>query len=97
MAPAFRRDLLGRLGDPFLRRGASGPSGERPEYEGMGLGLFIAKTLIERTGAEIEFFNHGRPERGGHGALISLTWPASARWVSKPAENLPKENPPIDG
>ena len=62
----------------------------------MGLGLFISKTLLERTGAEIEFFNHQRPERGGHGALVSLTWPASARLVSRPADLvMSRDNPRI--
>ena len=40
-------------------------------HEGMGLGFFIAKTLLERSGARMEFGNRG----GGHtGAVITLTW-----------------------
>ena len=35
----------------------------------MGLGFFIAKTLLERTGAQIEFRN----AKGG-GALVSARW-----------------------
>ena len=53
----------------------------RPEYEGMGLGLFIAKTLLERTGAELTFANASdpfltpeeRPERSG--AIVEVVWP----------------------
>ena len=50
--------ILGRIGDPFMRR-RRGESERllRPEYEGMGLGLFIAKTLLERSGAELRFAN----------------------------------------
>ena len=56
---------------------------ERPEYDGMGLGLFIAKTLLERTGAKLNFFNAAdpflsedeRPVRSG--AVVELTWPRS--------------------
>ena len=59
--------------------------------------LFISKTLLERTGAEIEFFNHRRADRGGHGALVSLSWPSSARLISAPRDRkVPVENPRID-
>ena len=73
--------MIGRIGDPFVRRRRSeGERRARPEYEGMGLGLFIAKTLLERSGAELTFAN-GRdpfgddtlePARGG--AIIDVTW-----------------------
>ncbi len=36
----------------------------------MGLGFFIAKTLLERTGARMEFTNG----KGG-GAIIVVRWP----------------------
>ncbi|WP_420004648.1 sensor histidine kinase RegB [Arenibacterium sp. LLYu02] len=78
----FPGHLLGRLGDPFMRRRA-GPAdrGQRPEYEGMGLGLFIAKTLLERTGARLTFAN-GHDVRVSEkldpeqqGALVIVSWP----------------------
>ena len=61
--------VLGRIGDPFLH---SRPAERSPrgEYEGMGLGLFIAKTLLERTGAIVTFQN-GRPR----GAVVAARWP----------------------
>lgn len=73
--------LLGRIGDPFVRsRRTAQDLASRPEYEGMGLGLFIAKTLLERTGAELSFANASdpfltpaeRPERCG--AVVVLAW-----------------------
>jgi two-component system sensor histidine kinase RegB len=70
--------VLGRIGDPFMRR-RRGESERRlrPEYEGMGLGLFIAKTLLERTGAELRFANGseaaGDPEK--RGAIVEVRWP----------------------
>ncbi len=78
----FPGHLLGRLGDPFMRRRASqSEPGRRPGYEGMGLGLFIAKTLLERTGARLEFAN-ARDVRHSQslgaeltGALVVVTWP----------------------
>lgn len=81
-------DLIGRLGDPFLstRRSSRSQDRMRPEYEGMGLGLFIAKTLLERTGAELVFANaaqdvsHGTAARflegmkGATGAIVNARW-----------------------
>ncbi len=60
--PGFRRDILGALGEPYVST--------RRDAGGMGLGVFIAKTLLERTGAEIRFGN-----RKGGGARIVIVWP----------------------
>jgi two-component system sensor histidine kinase RegB len=77
----YSPDIIGRIGDPFIRRRSSAPDkSERPEYEGMGLGLFIAKTLLERTGAELSFANGSEPYTGtaqpGHksGAIAQVVW-----------------------
>ena len=44
----------------------------------MGLGLFIAKTLLERTGGRIEFTNSAADDsRIGSGAVVEVTWPRS--------------------
>ncbi len=80
--PGYPPNLIGRIGDPFVRpRRAEQDAGRRPEYEGMGLGLFIAKTLLERSGAEMTFANAAdpflapeeRPERCG--AVVQAVWP----------------------
>ena len=39
----------------------------------MGLGLFIAKTLLERSGAQLSFAN-GRPSGTGGGAIVRVEW-----------------------
>jgi len=69
--------VLGRIGDPFMRRGtALRAGGERPEYEGMGLGLFIAKTLLERSGATLRFANGSTGQQHhASGAVVEVTWP----------------------
>lgn len=73
--------VLNRIGDPFLHDRVSDRS-QRPEYEGMGLGLFIAKTLLERTGARLSFANGAEPfEKGAQtprrsGAVVEARWPA---------------------
>ncbi len=78
----FQVHLLGRIGDPFIRSRRLSPEGQsRPGYEGMGLGLFIAKTLLERTGAEVSFANRddaaaitpAEVERTG--AIAVVRWP----------------------
>lgn len=78
----FPSSVLGRIGDPFVRSRRTGSAGtSRPGYEGMGLGLFIAKTLLERSGAELNFANGSDPflddgPRGERsGAIVDATWP----------------------
>ena len=65
---------------------------DRPGYDGMGLGLFIAKTLLERSGAELEFLNAS----GGHflqGAVVRGVWPRRKLEANKPpiGQNQPIE------
>ena len=74
--------LIGRIGDPFMRRRRNpGEPRKRPEYEGMGLGLFIAKTLLERSGAELTFANASDPfgeapaDPTRRGAVVEVVWP----------------------
>lgn len=74
--------MIGRIGDPFVRRRRTESDRKaRPEYEGMGLGLFIAKTLLERSGAELSFANGSdphRPHKGKserRGAIVEVVWP----------------------
>ncbi len=84
-------DLIGRIGDPFVRKRKAMLRHEalRPEYQGMGLGLFIAKTLLERTGATLTFANGSElPERAPQattlsdlsrpmGAVVEVVWKRS--------------------
>ncbi|WP_412564837.1 sensor histidine kinase RegB [Thalassobius sp. MITS945101] len=77
----FPPHLIGRIGDPFMRRRrSSADRKKRPEYEGMGLGLFIAKTLLERSGAELSFANGHDPlsdlnDPDRRGAVVEVMWP----------------------
>lgn len=96
-------NLLGRIGDPFVRsRRADQDLVRRPEYEGMGLGLFIAKTLLERTSADLSFANAAdpfqspseRPERCG--AIVVVVWALSAITAqTDPGQGL-GDNRPIE-
>ena len=67
--PGFAPEIFAKLGEPYV---TSRPSGENSPsgHLGMGLGFFIAKTLLERTGARLEFRNG----KGG-GAIVAARWP----------------------
>src|SRR5215469_2568962 len=69
--PGFAPDILKRIGEPYLsrRRVADDAPGE---HSGLGLGVFIARTLLERTGAQISFSNRTFPD---HGAVVQIAWP----------------------
>ena len=69
--PGFPPDVLLRAGEPYLSRGSS----EGRAGGGLGLGLFIAKTLLERSGAALEFSNLPAPASG---ASIRMVWPRAA-------------------
>ena len=92
--PGYPARVLARIGEPFLRRRGEGreADGARGNYEGMGLGLFIAKTLLERSGARLSFSNGGHTrDLDGHprqvGAAAEVIWPRSAPAVDIPVIN----------
>ncbi|SFD08132.1 two-component system, sensor histidine kinase RegB [Bosea sp. CRIB-10] len=66
--PGFPPEVLMRAGDPYLSRSHAK---ESRAGGGLGLGLFIAKTLLERSGATLEFSNLPLPATG---ANIRITW-----------------------
>jgi len=101
--PGFPQSVLGRIGDPYVRRRRLSEDGaRRPGYEGMGLGLFIAKTLLERSGAEVNFANsrrHGHASWSGQatgGAIVTVVWPRDSVQQTRAREQAPLgENQPF--
>ena len=74
--PGFAPEIMDRIGEPYVtsRRRArqdveDDASGN--EASGLGLGFFIAKTLLERSGAKLDFENRKFPDRG---AVIRVQW-----------------------
>lgn len=63
--PGFSPDILSRLGEPYISSRVYGED----SHSGMGLGFFIAKTLLEHTGAGVSF---GNREDGG--AFVRALW-----------------------
>lgn len=90
--PGFSSSVMGRIGDPFVRRRNRKRPSRRPGYEGMGLGLFIAKTLLERTGAAMTFANGSDPSASGDsdslrtGAIVEARWNHAALGASHDAD-----------
>jgi len=76
--PGFAPDVMARLGEPYV---TSRPraEGSRTGHAGMGLGFFIAKTLLERTGATVEFKNGARG-----GAIVTTRWPRDRMEAAEP-------------
>jgi two-component system, sensor histidine kinase RegB len=70
----FPPNVLEQLGEPFVttRPGQSWGEEQPDEHIGMGLGFFIAKTLLERSGARLELANRAEPDAG---ALVTVIWP----------------------
>jgi two-component system, sensor histidine kinase RegB len=80
--PGFAPEILERIGEPYVtsRPGSDalgetelGPSDAFTGQHGMGLGFFIAKTLIERTGGSVRARN-----LADGGARVALRWPRGA-------------------
>ena len=88
--PGFQPEVLAQLGEPYvttrLNRRAKSDEGS-----GLGLGLFIAKTLLERSGASVTTDNARAPATG---AIITIRWPRSRFESLKSADsrNLDKPN-----
>ena len=76
--PGFAPEIFERIGEPYvtsrpghyaLSETEMGPRGSLDEHEGMGLGFFIAKVLLEQTGGVVKAVN---PPGGG--ARVSINW-----------------------
>jgi two-component system, sensor histidine kinase RegB len=72
--PGFAPEVVDRIGAPYVthrRPESRGPEGDDQTVFGLGLGFFIAKTLLERSGAKLALTNQAPPL---HGATIAVTW-----------------------
>jgi two-component system sensor histidine kinase RegB len=76
----FAPEIMERIGEPYVtsrRRQPTSADGDVAggvEASGLGLGFFIAKTLLERSGATLDFENRAFPERG---AVVRVRWERS--------------------
>ncbi len=72
--PGFPPDVLDRLGEPYVST--------RHNRGGMGLGVFIAMSLLARTGARVHFDNTSI------GARVTIVWTPSILEHGLPERNL---------
>ena len=72
--PGFAPEILSSLGEPYVTTRAAERRAKIDETTGLGLGLFIAKTLLERSGASVRIANKPEAETG---AVVQICWPRS--------------------
>jgi len=70
--PGFAPQVLQRIGEPYI-------SGRGGEAHHMGLGIFIAQSLLERTGARLDFSNVAEG-----GAEVVVEWRRAALAEAEP-------------
>ena len=77
----FSPEILETIGEPYVTtreaarptaRGSLDPARPMAHAGGLGLGFFIAKTLLERSGAVVTF---GNGAGGATGAVVRVAWP----------------------
>jgi two-component system sensor histidine kinase RegB len=75
--------VMDALGEPYIttRPAPRTPQSKDGAPSGMGLGFFIAKTLLERSGATVTLENRQAPETG---AVAQVTWPRAVFEEAQP-------------
>ena len=86
--PGFAADVISRIGEPYVTTRGSQRRAKSDERSGLGLGLFIAKTLLERSGARVATTNASSPHTG---AIVTVAWPRAS------FERDPSRTTPVNG
>jgi len=82
--PGFSPDVIDQLGEPYISTRRTRTETTRKQHGGgLGLGFFIAKTLLERSGAQLTLRNRTVPQTG---AVVSIAWPRTAPIIGAPSE-----------
>ena len=69
--PGFSPEVKEHMGEPYVTSRGRRPAPGDGEPAGLGLGFFIAKTLLERSGAALALANRPAPETG---AVVRVRW-----------------------
>ena len=64
--PGFAEDIIKLIGEPYLKS----RSKKIADKAGLGLGIFLGKTLLERKKAQLAFFNNEDLK----GATVKISW-----------------------
>jgi len=70
--PGFPEDIIGVLGQPYIK------SKESKSNSGLGVGTFLGKTLLERSGAQLTFSSSIKYG----GAVVQISWSTSSLIVN---------------
>lgn len=73
--PGFAPEVSDRIGQPYVTSRGRDRQETAEEESGLGLGFFIAKTLLERSGATLWVENRAAPESG---AEVKISWMRNA-------------------
>ncbi len=73
--PGFAPEIIDTLGEPYVTSRPSGSRKSPSKAGGLGLGFFISKTLLERSGARVSLENRQAPQTG---AIVRINWPRAA-------------------
>ena len=79
--PGFPPAVLSRIGEPYIS--GRGSSAATVGAQHMGLGIFIAQSLLERTGAKLSFAN-----LADGGAQVVIEWRRQRIAALEPATTL---------
>jgi two-component system sensor histidine kinase RegB len=86
--PGFSPAIMERIGEPYVTTRSQRAEGADPETGGLGLGFFIAKTLLERSGARLSLANREPPDRG---AIVRISWPRALMDTGAPAAAIAEQ------
>jgi two-component system sensor histidine kinase RegB len=77
--------VVDALGEPYIttRPAPRTPQSKDGAPSGMGLGFFIAKTLLERSGATVTLENRQAPDTG---AIAQVAWPRAVFEDAQPGQ-----------
>ena len=64
--PGFSEDIIKLIGEPYLKSKSKKVAGKA----GLGLGIFLGKTLLEKKKAQLTFFNNEKLK----GAIVKISW-----------------------
>lgn len=73
--PGFRAEVMDNIGEPYVTTRPTTETADGmldEDSTGLGLGFFIAKTLLERSGATVSLANRSGAQTG---AIVTVSWP----------------------
>ena len=86
--PGFAPEIMDRIGEPYVTSRRQQRQSVDGEASGLGLGFFIAKTLLERSGATLSYENRAAPARG---AVVRVAWVTILKFAKGLSDRQPAD------